>query len=116
MGIVRFLSTACLTLALACMTVSAASASSRSPAPQTKRWAELKVINATGRLRKLNVPFFDQWRNALPTNTHVSCAGRGRPSHHRYRTFICALAYGGQTVRVKYVVLRGGHFRLLRLR
>jgi hypothetical protein len=113
---VRFLSAACLALALAGMTVSAASASSRSSAPQTKRRAELNIINATRLLRKLNVPFFDQTRNALPTNTHVSCAGRGRASHHRYRAFICALAYGGQTMRVKYVVRRGGHFRLLRLR
>ena len=113
---VRFLSTACVTLALAGMTVSAASASSRSPAPHSKRRAELNVITATGLLRKLNVPFFDQTRNVLPSNTHVSCAGRGRASHHRYRTFTCVLAYGGESVRLKYVVLRGGHFRLLRLR
>ena len=116
MGMIRSLSTASLTLVLVCLAVSAASASSRSPAPRTKRQAELNIINATGLLRKLNVPFFDQTRNALPTNTQVSCAGRGRASRHRYHTFICVLAYGDQTVRVKYVVLGGGHFRLLRLR
>jgi hypothetical protein len=112
--VTRILLLTALSLALAVPIASTAAAASG--AGHSKRQAELNVIRATSTLRKLRVPFFDRVLNTLPSNTHVTCAGRGRAVHRLYRAFVCAVTYRERTVRLKYVVTDGIHFRLLRAR